>query len=192
MKKLDYVFWTNIINKEEIKYINNICETKIDKSFSDLRTPPLAGEKSLIKTSKVNGIKWFYLKSSLFKIWENWMATNQECFGFDLYGALMEHNTYVHYNVYDSSNKGEYEEHIDATPAGASDIKLTAMVIISEEPYEGGKFCMFTDGKMRGIDGFDGLGSSIIFKSWIPHKVTPVTKGVRKTLSVWLHGPRLR
>jgi len=140
----------------------------------------------------VNGIKWFYLKSSLFKIWENWMATNQECFGFDLYGALMEHNTYVHYNVYDSSNKGEYEEHIDATPAGASDIKLTAMVNISEEPYEGGKFCMFTDGKMRGIDGFDGLGSSIIFKSWIPHKVTPVTKGVRKTLSVWLHGPRLR
>ena len=188
-EKFDYCFWLGLLNKEEIKNINNICETKIDKSVKDTRTPPLAGEL-IIKTSKVDCINWFYLKSSLHEICENWMTINRQEFGFNLYGIPDQY--YVNYNVYDSSNNGEYETHVDSTPFAASDTKLTAMVNISEHSYEGGKFCMFTDGKMRNIDAFDSPGSSIIFKSWIPHKVTPVTEGIRKTLSVWFIGPRLQ
>ena len=188
--KYDYWQWPKAINEEEIKNINNICETKIDESVSDYRSPPPAGEEPLIKTSKVGAVNWLYLKSPLHGIWEVWMMVNQEQFGLDLYGIL--DRTYVNYNVYDSSNRGEYETHTDGSSFLVEDLKLTAMVNISEEPYEGGKFCMFTDGKMRDVDMFDNPGSSIIFKSWIPHKVTPVTKGVRKTLSVWFSGPRLR
>ena len=29
----------------------------------------------------------------------------------------------------------------------------------------------------------------VFFPSWMPHMVTPVTKGTRKTLVGWVHGP---
>ena len=190
MEKFEYYYWTDLINKEEIKNINNICKDKKDIFAIDRRTPPLEKKDHIIKTSSVEHIMWLYLKSPLHNVWENWMEANQEYFGFDLYGIM--DRTYVNYNVYDSSNKGEYETHKDATPVVVSDIKLTAMVNISEEPYEGGDFCMLDNDKMKKIDVFVDSGSSIIFKSWIPHQVTPVTKGVRKTLSIWLLGPRLR
>ena len=64
------------------------------------------------------------------------------------------------------------------------------MINLSEEYYEGGDFIMFTDGRFRKLPEFSSPGSSILFKSWIPHKVTPVTKGIRKTISLWLMGPR--
>ena len=54
-----------------------------------------------------------------------------------------------------------------------------------------GDFILFHAGKFREISEFSSPGDSIIFKSWIPHKVTNVTKGIRKTLSVWFYGPRL-
>ena len=158
-EKFEYLFWLGLLNKEEIKNINKICETKIDESVSDSRTPPPAGEEPPTKTSKVDCINWFYLKSPLHVIWEIWMAANQGHFGFDLYGIM--DRTYVNYNVYDSSNRGEYETHIDSTPSTVSDTKLTAMVNISEEPYEGGDFCMFTDGKMKDIDVLENVIKNI-------------------------------
>lgn len=35
-------------------------------------------------------------------------------------------------------------------------------------------------------------GTVIIFPSYILHRVTPVTKGVRKSLAVWISGPRFK
>ena len=35
-------------------------------------------------------------------------------------------------------------------------------------------------------------GRVLIFPSFLPHKVTPVTKGVRKSLVTWMEGPAWR
>jgi PKHD-type hydroxylase len=35
-------------------------------------------------------------------------------------------------------------------------------------------------------------GSVLLFPSWILHRVTPVTKGVRKSIVVWVTGPKFR
>jgi len=35
-------------------------------------------------------------------------------------------------------------------------------------------------------------GSVLIFPSYINHKVSPVTKGIRRSLVAWFSGPRWR
>ena len=116
-------------------------------------------------------------------MWNAYINTNH------LY-PIIERNL-LNYNVYDSSNYGEYDFHIDSSSAEQPfDIKLTAMINLSEEYYEGGDFIMFQGERFRTINEFSSPGSSILFNSWIPHKVTPVTKGIRKTISYWFRGPR--
>jgi PKHD-type hydroxylase len=71
------------------------------------------------------------------------------------------------------------------------DYKLTAIINVSNEKYEGGNFELFTNGPNH-IKSLDHLGSVIIFPSYMQHRVTPVTKGTRKTVSIWFKGPLFR
>ena len=46
----------------------------------------------------------------------------------------------MNYNIY--GKNGKYGWHIDASTNLLSDMKLTCLLNLSEEPYEGGEFCM--------------------------------------------------
>ena len=185
----DYWYWPEVLNKGKIKKVVNICESNVDPE-GDKRGVPLDGEKPTIKTATITCTRWKHLSGILGGIYGNWEVINRCEFGYNLYPIMDE--GLLNYNVYDSSNSGEYDFHIDeAGPEILQDIKLTAMINLSEEHYEGGDLIMFQGGKFRTIKEFSLPGSSIIFKSWLPHKVTPVTKGIRKTISHWFYGPRL-
>ena len=86
-----------------------------------------------------------------------------------------------------SANIGGW--HIDANRENKPiDMKLTCLLNLSEEPYEGGEF------KLIGVDKkikFDS-GEGLVFTSLQAHKVTPVTKGKRITLTYWGYGPSWR
>ena len=183
----DLWHWSEVLNKEEIKKVVNICESN-ESPLGDKRGLPLDGEEPITKTAKVTCTRWEYLSEILDGVCENWLSCNQFEFGYNLFP--MQKNELLNYNVYDSSNSGEYDFHIDCSPTNIYDIKLTAMINLSEEYYEGGDLIIFTAGKEKKISEFSSAGSSIMFKSWIPHKVTPVTKGIRKTISIFLAGPK--
>ena len=64
------------------------------------------------------------------------------------------------------------------------DVKLTCLLNLSEEPYEGGEFHVINH-----VGGHKfSSGMSVVFNSLIAHKVTPVTKGERITLTYWASG----
>jgi PKHD-type hydroxylase len=65
--------------------------------------------------------------------------------------------------------------------------KLTCLLNISENNYEGGNFIIF-DGKENIITEFNNPGSLLIFPSFMYHAVKPVTKGIRKSLAIWTTG----
>ena len=74
-----------------------------------------------------------------------------------------------------------------------SDIKLTCLLNLSEEPYEGGDFLFdFADRYFtptpRTCKQLRAKGSIVIFPSHIWHKVEPVTSGTRYSLVMWLTG----
>ena len=104
---------------------------------------------------------------------------NRKVFGYDIYWDF--HLETMNYNVY--GENGEYGWHIDADPRYEYDMKLTCLLNLSEEPYEGGEFYTI-NGKHKFTSG-----TAILFNSLIAHKVTPVTKGERITLTYWGMGP---
>ena len=108
---------------------------------------------------------------------------NREHFGYNVDWQFF-HLDSLNYNIYGIN--GKYDWHIDAHKMGsAADIKLTCLLNLSEEPYEGGEFrCLNHKGKIV----FDS-GMGLMTNSLIAHKVTPVTKGKRITLTYWATGP---
>ena len=110
---------------------------------------------------------------------------NRDVFGFDIYWDF--HLDTFNYNAYEIG--GEYGWHVDAKPEKTQeDSKLTCLLNLSEEPYEGGEFFCLPHEKE--IKFNSGVG--IVFTSLIAHKVTPVTKGERITLTYWGTGPGWR
>ena len=80
---------------------------------------------------------------------------------------------------------------MDASPLPHMDIKLTILINLSTKKYEGGSFFIFK-GKEKNIKELDEPGNILMLKSYLLHKVTPVTKGERRTLTIFLKGPSFR
>ena len=93
------------------------------------------------------------------------------------------------FNIYDSKQKANYGWHIDSSESDLRDFKLTALLNLSSS-HEGGKLHFF-EGNEYIAEEFKP-GTLLLFKSHINHKVTPITKGVRKTLTLFCVGPKFR
>ena len=182
MKKYDYWFWENLVNENEIKQINLICEKNNESSFTDNNAT------AVLKTAEVRGIYWKFLKPKIFHVENIWREKNKEQFGFNIY-QILDIDVW-NFNIYDSKNQGQYEYHYDGTTNHISDIKLTGIVNISDESYEGGELIAFYNGEFKEIPQIKNPGSAVLLSQKTLHKVNPVTKGIRKTLSVWYYGPK--
>ncbi len=110
---------------------------------------------------------------------------NNKVFGYDIHWDF--HLDTLNYNVYGMG--GEYGWHLDANgKTTPHDVKLTCLLNLSEESYEGGEF--YTIGSDEKVKFDSGMG--LVLNSLIAHKVTPVTKGERITLTYWAVGPSWR
>lgn len=113
---------------------------------------------------------------------------NGQFFNFDLYGFSED----FQYTVYDSSNEGHYDWHLDRGEApGACPRKLSLVLQLSDPyEYEGGNLEIKTGNQPQAVLKQRGLVAA--FPSFILHRVTPVTAGVRKTLVIWTTGPAFK
>jgi PKHD-type hydroxylase len=59
------------------------------------------------------------------------------------------------------------------------------------EQYEGGQFQLFNTNEYE-VKELNIPGNVVMFKSYINHRVLPVTKGQRRTLAIFLKGPKFR
>ena len=127
--------------------------------------------------------------SILNKILQGLMDFNNKNFKFDCGGILSgEWPTLFEYNV-----GGKYDWHIDVFHTESTPIpacrKLSMTVMISDESeFEGGKL------EFQGSPLPEELkqGDICVFPSYLPHRITPVTKGQRNVIVGWIHGPSWR
>ena len=91
------------------------------------------------------------------------------------------------YNVYSSDIQGHYGEHDDSSDSLLFDSKMTLLINLSEGEYEGGDLIV-----NKLVTDFRKPGSVILFKSYLRHEVTPVTKGERITLTYFINGPKFQ
>ena len=65
------------------------------------------------------------------------------------------------------------------------------LINVSEEKYEGGKLKIFHQGEIE-VEHLNAPGSAVLFHGFINHEVTPVTKGTRKIIAMFIGGPTWR
>ena len=105
---------------------------------------------------------------------------------FDITG-FNEDLQYTRYN----DDSSYYGWHIDGQVKSDNPPRKLSMTIQLSDPseYEGGDF-QINGSQLHTLPKQKGL--SILFPSYTLHQVTPVTKGIRRSLVVWLCGPAFR
>lgn len=113
---------------------------------------------------------------------------NRESFGFD----LSDFAESAQIARYDAARQGHFTWHSDIGKTGlAARRKLTVVVQLSDpSDYDGGTLELWPDSHIR--TGDTSRGTATIFPSFVLHRVTPVTRGTRHSLTLWAHGPAFR
>lgn len=92
---------------------------------------------------------------------------------------------------YKSTDEGFYDWHMDAgPPREGNQRKLSCVILLNDATEFEGGILQFKGAEDKNV--LTKRGSIIVFPSFIEHKVTPVTKGVRYSAVAWVSGPAFR
>jgi hypothetical protein len=192
---LPYICVYNYFTDDELDQIEFLSKTKplnkattvsmLDGSIVD-NNPLRISSNSFHAIAEENA--WFFKKLNLAI-----ESINNSVYGFELYG----YKDYQ-YAEYDGSVAGKYGVHMDlimtdAKPADLLDTRKLSMSLLLSEPgkdFFGGDFLIHEGGSPTRIPM--NRGSLVFFPSFMLHEVTPVTEGLRKSIVVWVEGPKFR
>ena len=178
--------WRSQLNQKQISEINKLAENNLSKK--DVSNIGAFDNKGRIKkNSDVSYIMLDDMNGMLDNCINEAYQTHDTYFAYNLFRRTPLDG--ILYNVYDSKNKGKYDWHADGSDYDLTDIKLTLLINVSEEPYTGGVFSMRSTNVIE-IPEFSEPGSMIMFQSHIDHQVSPTITGVRKTITYFMTGPR--
>ena len=166
----------NFFTPEECKEIIKVGESKefkkagidSENEYND------SHRKSDISWISQDDIEWFWIK-----IHNQIIETNHEQWGFN----LKHFDEMAQYTVYHSDG-GHFEYHYD-NGSGQLSVRKISICINLNDPseWEGGELQFYDN-----INTNQQLGSVHIFPSYMLHRVTPVTKGTRRSLVLWSGG----
>lgn len=121
---------------------------------------------------------WLYNKIGMYA-----KRANDAMWNFDI--SFM--NEQVQYTEYDESYQGKYDWHVDFGSGSSSMRKIAIVVQLSApEEYEGGDLQFYTSKSVTTAP--KDTGTVICFPTYFLHRVTPVTKGKRRSLVLWVSG----
>lgn len=113
---------------------------------------------------------------------------NREAFQFD----ITEFKERLQVAAYDETDEGHYDWHSDIGDGPIAQYrKLTIVTQLSApDDYEGGELEISLGG--TALTAPRDLGSATLFASFMLHRVVPVKRGTRHSLTCWCHGPHFR
>jgi len=191
---LPYICVGDYFTEQEIDLIDSICAkyplkeatTVSDKGNITTENPIRISGNSFFEPNQENN--WFFEKmnSAIEQV-------NNLAYGFELYGYKS-----FQYTVYEGSVGGKYGPHMDlimtdAKPADLLDTRKLSMSLILSEPekdFTGGEFLIYEGGSPTTVEA--KKGTMIFFPSFMIHEVKPVLTGTRKSIVVWVEGPKFK
>ena len=173
--------WPASVNEETLQAITALA----DSSPSVPAT--IFAESELHTDVRSSTVSWLHDKWLRDFLWEYVNQGNINAFGVNVCNYAE-----MQYTEYHATENGHYGWHHDINWNAAvnSDRKISITVQLSDEgDYEGGDF-MFDECDTP--HNAKSKGTVLIFPSYLRHCVTPVTRGTRRSLVAWFHGPRWR
>jgi PKHD-type hydroxylase len=179
-----FATWRGEFTNEEI---NRIIEIGNRLTLSNATV----GNGQIYSTIRESKTGWISLNSETQFLYDRLgfvaRQLNGQFFDFDIWGFSED----LQYTIYDSSNS-HYTWHVDHGGNTNRPPRKLSLVLQLSDPhdYEGGDLEILTDSEPLRVDKERGLVTA--FPSYVLHRVTPVTRGIRKTIVVWLTGPRFK
>lgn len=186
----EMAYWDNFLTEQEINFILSQPEWLNTEQGS---IGGSNGESLVNPGTRKSSVAWIDGKPEMIPIWNklaNVVAEiNRRYFHFDLTGF----HEPMQLSVYSAKDGGHYDWHVDACSKDiAVPRKLSMSLLLSDtSEFEGGQFQVKTV-----TDNAQTLetkrGRAWFFPSYMLHRVAPVTKGVRRSLVIWVGGPSFK
>lgn len=150
----------------------------------------VTGESIIDENIRATQINWLGIKPELTPIWDKLSSAvaevNRQFFHFDLTGF----HEPMQLGAYSAESNGHYDWHIDASPVDKAVPRKLSMALLLSDPneFEGGEFQIKTNNDVAQTLECK-RGRVWFFPSYILHRVSPVTKGMRRSLVLWAGGP---
>lgn len=176
----EYYWFQEGFSAEELEWVNNLKELY---PYEQATIVGSTDPNSQVRDSK---IKWIVMDDKSHWVYEKLknyaVIANNTIWGFDLHSVIDS----IQYTEY-SAGGGHYDWHVDIGPLSINHRKISIVTQLSDpNEYEGGDLEIWTGGQFKTIPRIKGC--TVLFPSFLLHRVTPVTKGVRKSLVLWAGG----
>jgi hypothetical protein len=192
---LPYICVYDYFTEDELKQIEFLSKTKpLNKATTVAQQNGMVVDDNPIRVSN-NSFHGYTEENSWFfeKLNAAIESINNSVYGFELYG----YKDYQ-YAEYDGAESGKYGTHMDlimteAKPADLLDTRKLSISLILSDPdkdFSGGDFLIYEGGSPTKVSL--PKGAMIFFPSFMLHEVTPVTEGLRKSIVVWVEGPKFK
>jgi len=179
-----FVTWENAFTPEELDQLVAYGDSL------DLQ-PATLNQTDIVTNIRRTKIGWIDLNPQSGWIYDRLAFVarklNSKFFNFDLYGFI-EH---MQYTVYTDDELSHYTWHNDMSETSEGARKLSMVLQLTDpSEYDGGELETHSTPEVNSVEKRRGLIAA--FPSWRMHRVTPVTRGTRKTLVIWVAGPSFK
>lgn len=184
-----WAYWDGAFTDQDLQNVITQCEAKEKTSGTTIGSKD-AEESRQFRISNVsfhtrdNNTEWFFDKLNGVI-----SALNERFYNYNLNGYAD-----FQYTTYDAAEQGRYDWHMDMTHGKNFQVpsrKLSVVMPLNDD-FEGGEFQINTSGEDKAETLPMRKGRVIVFPSYIMHRVTPVTKGIRRSIVVWVVGPKFQ
>lgn len=183
-------YWDSFLTEDEI---NKILAMPEWLNSGDACIGGGGNNSTVNKEIRRTDVSWIGLSQETAWLWErlsNVIAdVNARFFHFNLTGCYEP----IQLGVYKAEDGGHYDWHIDACPTDKTAPRKLSMSILLSDPadFEGGHFQVKTcNDEVQTLEFVKGR--AWFFPSYVLHRVTPVTKGIRRSLVLWIGGPEFK
>jgi PKHD-type hydroxylase len=166
-------------SSEEVNLI-----VKNAKNYESQKATIIGEDKE--NTIRKSNIKWLPVNDE----W-NWvydrvsnqiMEANKALWQFNLH-TIIDNIQYTEYE----GNGGHYDWHLDIGPRSINHRKVSVVVQLSDpDDYVGGNLELHPGSNSFAVPR--GKGTVVVFPSFLLHRVTPLTSGLRRSLVLWAGG----
>ncbi len=180
-----FVYGDGVYSPGEIDRINAIAETVPPKRVvvgEKLEYKPEGNRSHVRHLLPTRETQWVYQK-----LIDAISILNANTYQFDITGT----DEPLYHVTYEGAEEGHYAWHIDVGNDSQPQRKLSITFQMSDpSEYEGGDLEFNRTGSIEVAP--KKKGQLILFPSYVLHRVTPVTSGVRRAMVAWINGPPFR
>ena len=181
-----FAWWQGAFSEEELNWLQQ--QAKV--ASQEAQVGGRSGDGSVNQEIRRSELNWLTNTEETRWVFERLAhvvsSLNADYFGFDLTGF----GEPLQLTNYHEARQGMYDWHQDFGASGISR-KLSLVLQLSDpSDYEGGNLEIMTKGESTVLP--KERGTIVVFPSWTVHRVTPVMKGTRQSLVLWVSGPMFK